>query len=222
MCVALAGNILALWLLVTKERKNWHMGVVFSCNLIISDIFYAVVLPLRVVYYSKGQIPGYRSSLFHTQTHSPKTCQDRQSVRLDLCGKHFISNPLLFRKLSKMNKSNCGSTFSNDLLAPIYSVEMCVALAGNILALWLLVNKEKKKWNMGLVFSCNLIISDIFYALSLPLLIDYYSKGQVWIFGEAVCKIERFLFTCNLYVSIYFIMCISVHRYLAIVPTMQV
>ncbi|XP_053531379.1 P2Y purinoceptor 11-like [Ictalurus punctatus] len=94
---------------------------------------------------------------------------------------------------------------------------MCVALVGNILVLWLLVTKEKKNWHMGVVFSCNLVISDIFYALTLPLLIDYYSRERQWIFGDAVCKIERFLFSCNLYVSIYFIMCISVHRYLAIV-----
>ncbi|XP_047663641.1 P2Y purinoceptor 11-like [Tachysurus fulvidraco] len=112
---------------------------------------------------------------------------------------------------------SCNSTFSKDLLPPIYGVEMCVALVGNILALWLLVTKEKKNWHMGVVFSCNLIITDIFYALTLPLLIVYYSRGRVWGFGNALCKIERFLFTCNLYVSIYFIMCISVHRYLAIV-----
>ncbi|XP_058233630.1 P2Y purinoceptor 11-like [Hemibagrus wyckioides] len=115
------------------------------------------------------------------------------------------------------NNSNCSDSFKKELLAPIYGVEMCVALAGNILALWLLVTKERKNWHMGVVFSCNLIISDIFYAVVLPLRVVYYSKGQVWIFGEAVCKIERFLFTCNLYVSIYFIMCISVARYLAIV-----
>ncbi|XP_060713323.1 P2Y purinoceptor 11-like [Tachysurus vachellii] len=113
--------------------------------------------------------------------------------------------------------SSCNDTFAVVLLPPIYGVEMCVALVGNILALWLLVTKEKKNWHTGVVFSCNLIISDIFYALTLPLRIVYYSRGRVWGFGEALCKIERFLFTCNLYVSIYFIMCISVHRYLAIV-----
>ncbi|XP_053531383.1 P2Y purinoceptor 11-like [Ictalurus punctatus] len=112
---------------------------------------------------------------------------------------------------------SCNSTFQKEVLPPIYGVEMCVALVGNILALWLLVTKEKKNWHMGVVFSCNLVISDIFYTLTLPLLIDYYSRERQWIFGDAVCKTERFLFTCNLYVSIYFIMCISVHRYLAIV-----
>ncbi|XP_058233298.1 P2Y purinoceptor 11-like [Hemibagrus wyckioides] len=115
------------------------------------------------------------------------------------------------------NRSSCNGTFSMDVLPPMYGVEMCVALAGNILALWLLVTKERKNWHTGVVFSCNLVISDILYALTLPLLIIYYSKGRVWIFGNALCKIERFLFNCNLYVSIYFIMCISANRYLAIV-----
>ncbi|XP_053469344.1 P2Y purinoceptor 11-like [Ictalurus furcatus] len=124
------------------------------------------------------------------------------------------------RRLGKMKGNwnwSCNSTFQKEVLPPIYSVEMCVALMGNILALWLLVTKEKKNWHTGVVFSCNLVISDIFYALTLPLLIDNYSRNRQWIFGDAVCKIERFLFTCNLYVSIYFIMCISVNRYLAIV-----
>ncbi|KAB5530705.1 hypothetical protein PHYPO_G00132460 [Pangasianodon hypophthalmus] len=114
------------------------------------------------------------------------------------------------------SSSSCNSKFSTDLLPPIYGVEMSVALVGNILALWLLVTKEKKNWHTGVVFSCNLVISDILYALTLPLLMVYYSSGRIWKFGDALCKIERFLFTCNLYVSIYFIMCISVNRYLAI------
>ncbi|XP_027010965.1 P2Y purinoceptor 11-like [Tachysurus fulvidraco] len=118
---------------------------------------------------------------------------------------------------NRSRNSNCSYIVQTDLLPPIYGIEMCVALVGNILALWLLVTKERKYWHTGVVFFCNLIISDIFYALTLPLLIVYYSRGRVWGFGNALCKIERFLFTCNLYVSIYFIMCISVNRYLAIV-----
>ncbi|KAK2836263.1 hypothetical protein Q7C36_014132 [Tachysurus vachellii] len=116
-----------------------------------------------------------------------------------------------------MNRSSCNSTFQRELLPSIYGVEMCVALVGNILSLCLLVIKERKNWNIAMAFSCNLIISNIFYALTLPLLIDYYSKALKWDFGDAVCRVERFLFTCNLYVSIYFIMCISVIRYMAIV-----
>ncbi|KAF5908819.1 suppressor of SWI4 1, partial [Clarias magur] len=120
-------------------------------------------------------------------------------------------------KVRMNSSSNCTNTFSKELLPPIYGVEMCVALMGNILALWLLVTKERRNWHTGVVFSCNLVISDIFYALTLPLLIHDHARDRKWAFSAAVCKLERFLFTCNFYASIYFIMCISVNRYLAIV-----
>lgn len=64
--------------------------------------------------------------------------------------------------------SSCDSRFKTEMLPPIYSVEMRVALVGIIQALWLLVTKERKKnQHSGVVFSCNLIINDILYALTL-------------------------------------------------------
>ncbi|CAB1341825.1 unnamed protein product [Coregonus sp. 'balchen'] len=99
----------------------------------------------------------------------------------------------------------------------MYGVEFCVALVGNLFALRLLATRERNNWHTGVVLSCNLAISDLLYVLTLPLLIVYYMQEKNWMFGIEVCKIERFLFTCNLYVSIYFIMCISVNRYVAIV-----
>ncbi|CAM4343466.1 unnamed protein product [Leuciscus chuanchicus] len=116
------------------------------------------------------------------------------------------------------NSSDTGLyEFQVLLLPPMYGIEMCVALVGNVFALWLLVTKERQNWHTGVVFSCNLVICDIIYVLTLPLLIIYYAKDKNWTFGDAACKIERFLFNCNLYVSIFFIMCISVNRYVAIV-----
>lgn len=49
--IALVGNVFALYLLVTKERRNWHTGIVLSCNLAISDLLYISTLPLLIVYY---------------------------------------------------------------------------------------------------------------------------------------------------------------------------
>ncbi|KTF90983.1 hypothetical protein cypCar_00015490 [Cyprinus carpio] len=111
----------------------------------------------------------------------------------------------------------CDDAFQIRLLPPMYGIEMCVALVGNIFALWLLVTRERQNWHTGVVFSCNLAICDILYVLTLPFLIIYYANEKQWSFGNAFCKIERFLFSCNLYGSIFFIMCISVNRYIAIV-----
>lgn len=114
------------------------------------------------------------------------------------------------------NFSNCEG-FQIALLPSVYGLEFVLALAGNLFALWLLVVRERRNWHTGVVLSCNLAISDLLYVLTLPLLIVYYASGKHWMFGNPVCKIERFLFTCNLYVSIFFIMAISVNRCVALV-----
>ncbi|XP_076122493.1 P2Y purinoceptor 11 [Alosa pseudoharengus] len=114
------------------------------------------------------------------------------------------------------NSENCTS-FQVKLLPPLFGIEFFVALVGNLFALCLLLIKERKNWHTGVVFSFNLAISDVLYVLTLPLLIVYYARERDWTFGAAICKIERFLFTCNLYGSIFFIMCISVNRWVAIV-----
>ncbi|XP_047427879.1 suppressor of SWI4 1 homolog [Mugil cephalus] len=117
---------------------------------------------------------------------------------------------------SKMQNFSLCEKFQIHVLPSVYGVEFLVALAGNLFALWLLVTRERRNWHTGVVLSCNLAISDLLYVLTLPLLIVYYSLDKNWIFGNAMCKIERFLFTCNLYVSIFFIMAISVNRCVAI------
>lgn len=106
--------------------------------------------------------------------------------------------------------------FQLALLPSVYGIVFILALLGNLLALWFLMLRERRNWHTGLVLSCNLAVSDLLYVLTLPLLIIYYSWEKNWMFGDALCKIERFLFTCNLYTSIFFIMAISVNRCVAL------
>uniref|UniRef100_A0A8C6SCR3 Purinergic receptor P2Y11 n=1 Tax=Neogobius melanostomus TaxID=47308 RepID=A0A8C6SCR3_9GOBI len=115
----------------------------------------------------------------------------------------------------KINQSSC-EPFQIHLLPSLYSIEFVIALVGNSFALYLFWTKERKNWHSGIVLSCNLAISDLLYILTLPLLIVYYALQKDWIFGNAACKIERFLFNCNLYASIFFIMAISVNRCVAL------
>ncbi|XP_069051850.1 suppressor of SWI4 1 homolog [Lepisosteus oculatus] len=123
------------------------------------------------------------------------------------------------KDVGKMNSSGADS-FQIGFLPPVFGIEFCLAFPGNVLALWLLLTRERRNWHTGVVFSFNLAVSDLLYVLTLPLLVIYYLGEKEWIFGEATCKIERFLFTCNLYSSIFFITCISVNRYVGIVHPM--
>ncbi|XP_043956254.1 suppressor of SWI4 1 homolog [Gambusia affinis] len=150
-----------------------------------------------------------KDKTFQTKGHKGKSGLKRKGAG----GKQGFTRTKGKRYENRMadNFSEC-EKFQIRLLPAMYGVEFVVALAGNTFALWLLLIREKRNWHSGVVLSCNLAISDLLYILTLPLLIVYYALGKHWLFGEAVCKIERFLFTCNLYVSIFFIMTISVNR----------
>lgn len=113
------------------------------------------------------------------------------------------------------SNSSCEG-FQLAMLPSVYSVEFCVALAGNLWALWLFASRKRSSWHTGMVLSCNLAVSDLLYTLTLPLLIAYYKLEKNWPFGNGMCKVERFLFTCNLYASIFFVTCISVNRGVAL------
>lgn len=121
-----------------------------------------------------------------------------------------------FQRKTMPLPSDC-EKFQIALLPTMYGLEFVLALAGNLFALLLLAIKERKNWHSGIILSFNLAISDLLYVLTLPLLIVYYSQGKDWIFGDVMCKIERFFFICNLYVSVFFIMAISVNRCVALV-----
>lgn len=104
--------------------------------------------------------------------------------------------------------------FKYILLPVSYSLVFVCGFVLNAMALWLFL--KLRPWNPSTVFMFHLALSDFLYVLSLPTLIYYYANRSHWIFGVATCKIVRFLFYANLYCSILFLTCISVHRYVGI------
>uniref|UniRef100_A0A8C9VX00 G-protein coupled receptors family 1 profile domain-containing protein n=1 Tax=Scleropages formosus TaxID=113540 RepID=A0A8C9VX00_SCLFO len=81
--------------------------------------------------------------------------------------------------------------------------------------------RRTKRWNASLIYMVNLASTDLMYGLSLPLLVASYVMRDHWVFGDFMCRLVRFLFYFNLYCSIFFLTCISVHRYLGICHPMR-
>ncbi|XP_070272087.1 P2Y purinoceptor 11 isoform X2 [Myotis yumanensis] len=109
------------------------------------------------------------------------------------------------------------SGFQEGFLWPILVTEFLVAVAGNSLALYRFGTREQRPWHPAVIFSAQLAVSDLFYALTLPPLAAYFYPPKHWRYGEAMCRLERFLFICNTLGSIIFITCISLNRYLGVV-----
>ncbi|XP_020511974.2 P2Y purinoceptor 3 [Labrus bergylta] len=82
--------------------------------------------------------------------------------------------------------------------------------------------RRTKRWNASLIYMVNLASTDFMYGLSLPFLVASYVMRDRWMFGDFMCRLVRFLFYFNLYCSIFFLTCISVHRYLGICHPMRV
>ncbi|XP_028660312.1 uracil nucleotide/cysteinyl leukotriene receptor isoform X1 [Erpetoichthys calabaricus] len=110
-----------------------------------------------------------------------------------------------------MDKSN----LENPLFTVYYILVCIVAIPGNILALWVFFYNYKSDTNI--VFLRNLALADISYILILPMRIIYHMSDNNWLLGEPSCRLLGFLFYLNMYGSLYFMMCISLDRFLAIV-----
>ncbi|KAM4818639.1 P2Y purinoceptor 4 [Thomomys bottae] len=134
------------------------------------------------------------------------------------------TSPLLFSSLSSKPNSgddavelNCwfNEDFKFILLPVSYAVVFILGLGLNAPTLWLFFFRLRP-WDATATYMFHLALSDTLYVLSLPTLIYYYAAHNHWPFGTGLCKFIRFLFYWNLYCSVLFLTCISVHRYLGI------
>ncbi|NP_001006591.1 P2Y purinoceptor 2 isoform X1 [Sus scrofa] len=110
--------------------------------------------------------------------------------------------------------------FKYVLLPLSYGVVCVLGLSLNAGALYIFLCRLKT-WNASTTYMFHLAVSDALYAASLPLLVYYYARGDHWPFSTALCKLVRFLFYTNLYCSILFLTCISVHRCLGVLRPLR-
>uniref|UniRef100_A0A8C5HF85 P2Y purinoceptor 3-like n=1 Tax=Gouania willdenowi TaxID=441366 RepID=A0A8C5HF85_GOUWI len=102
-----------------------------------------------------------------------------------------------------------------------YSLTFVFSLTLNSVVLVRSCGSGNRHWNTSLIYMVNLASTDLMYGLSLPFLVGSYVLRDRWVFGDFMCRLVRFLFYFNLYCSIFFLTCISVHRYLGICHPMR-
>ncbi|XP_077445449.1 P2Y purinoceptor 3-like [Stigmatopora argus] len=116
---------------------------------------------------------------------------------------------------------NIDESYKYVFLPICYSFTFVFSLSLNAVVLYRSFRRTKR-WNASLIYMVNLASTDFMYGLSLPFLVASYVMRDRWVFGDFMCRLVRFLFYFNLYGSIFFLTCISVHRYLGICHPMRV
>ncbi|XP_004676402.1 PREDICTED: C-C chemokine receptor type 4 [Condylura cristata] len=104
--------------------------------------------------------------------------------------------------------------FGELFLPPLYILVFLFGLLGNSIVV-LVLFKYKRLKSMTDVYLLNLAISDLLFVFSLPFW-GYYAADQ-WIFGIGLCKLISWAYLVGFYSGIFFIMLMSIDRYLAIV-----
>ncbi|XP_013920630.1 PREDICTED: C-C chemokine receptor type 5-like [Thamnophis sirtalis] len=104
--------------------------------------------------------------------------------------------------------------FGSNILPILYSLVFIFGLLGNMLVVLILI-KYKKFKSMTDIYLLNLAISDLLFIFSMPFRIHYVVDE--WVFGDAICKIISGIYFLSFYSGSFFIILLTIDRYLAIV-----
>nr|XP_006135388.1 type-2 angiotensin II receptor [Pelodiscus sinensis] len=119
----------------------------------------------------------------------------------------------------QMSPSPCPLLYSDyqfTLIPVLYCVIFILGLAGNSVVVAVLCRHHGPK-TVANIYIFNLAVADLLCLATLPLWAAYYAYGYNWIFGSVMCKISSSVLCLNMFASIFFITCMSLDRYRAIV-----
>ncbi|XP_049625819.1 B2 bradykinin receptor [Suncus etruscus] len=108
----------------------------------------------------------------------------------------------------------------NAMQAPFLWILFTLATLENIFVLSIYI-LHKSSCTVAEIYLSNLALADLILGLGLPFWAITISHHFDWLFGEVLCRVVNTMLYMNLYSSIYFLMLVSIDRYLALVKTMS-
>ncbi|XP_028855398.1 probable G-protein coupled receptor 25 [Denticeps clupeoides] len=106
---------------------------------------------------------------------------------------------------------------TNRTLSILYFIIFFTGFSGNIFVILVMCNRRKKSARLVDTFVVNLAVADLVFVLTLPLWAVSTGNNHRWDFGDALCRISSYIISVNRFSNIFFLTCMSMDRYLAIV-----
>lgn len=113
---------------------------------------------------------------------------------------------------------------SNIFLPTVYYLIFFTGFLGNLFVILVVSSKGRKSGRLVDTFIINLALADLVFVLTLPLWATSASHNNRWNFGSAgnlLCKLSSYIIAVNRFSNIFFLTCMSVDRYLAVVKLMD-
>lgn len=112
--------------------------------------------------------------------------------------------------------------YMSHVYVPIlYFVLFFAGFSGNLFVLIVIGNRHKRSRRLVDTFVLNLALADLVFVFTLPLWAVSAGQRDQWPFGNSVCKISSYIIAVNRFSNIFFLTCMSVDRYLAVVRLMD-
>ncbi|KAJ8258109.1 hypothetical protein GJAV_G00193250 [Gymnothorax javanicus] len=130
-----------------------------------------------------------------------------------------VNNPIVHLNHKMRNSTeNCDprADFQIYLFPAVYSFVFVMGLLGNVGALYVFIFKITPRSSSNILV-INLALADTLFLCTLPFRIHYHLKGNDWAFGSLACLVIGTLFFSNIYISVVFLTCICIDRYIATV-----
>ncbi|KAJ1085224.1 hypothetical protein NDU88_005357 [Pleurodeles waltl] len=107
-------------------------------------------------------------------------------------------------------------------IAVVYSVVCALGVVGNLLVLFLLYSRHRRKMSTVTFFVLNLAVTDFQFVLTLPFWAADTAMDFSWPFGWAMCKLISSVSTMNMYASVFFLTAMAVARYCSVALPLRV
>lgn len=120
-----------------------------------------------------------------------------------------------------MNCTNSLFYGSNVILPAVYYLIFFTGFLGNLLVILVVSSKDRRSGRLVDTFIINLALADLVFVLTLPLWATSAIHNNKWNFGNPLCKLSSYIIAVNRFSNIFFLTCMSVDRYLAVVKLMD-